>query len=111
MIMKNMFPPEASFCRDRRPSLVRSNAARYIRLVQHLIEKCLTFHMERDDCVRVLAKHANIQPVITNAVWDGLLRENPGFFGSYFELLGRRRLMRAHRNAIWRHSMRSREWW
>ncbi|KAJ0053507.1 hypothetical protein Pint_02763 [Pistacia integerrima] len=37
----------------------------YIRMVQHLIERCLLFHMSRDDCINALAKHANINPIVT----------------------------------------------
>ncbi|EEF40930.1 uncharacterized protein LOC8281764 [Ricinus communis] len=59
----------------------------YIRMVQHLIERCLLFHMSRDDCIKALEKHANIQPVITLAVWRGLLKENKGFFQAYFDAI------------------------
>ncbi|XP_042423929.1 uncharacterized protein LOC122011616 isoform X1 [Zingiber officinale] len=106
-----MFPPAAAAAafrhRSEPPSFYRSRAARCIRLlqVQHLIERCLTFHLDREDCARVLAKRANIQPVVTNAVWDGLQRENPGFFDFYYEDLGRRRLMRRNRIAMLRHSV------
>ncbi|XP_074570770.1 uncharacterized protein LOC141827427 [Curcuma longa] len=96
-MIRNMPPPVAAFRHRSELSFYHSRAARYIRLVQHLIERCLTFHLDREDCVRVLAKRANIQPVVTNAVWDGLQRENPGFFDFYYEDLGRRRLMRRNR--------------
>ncbi|OAY29488.1 hypothetical protein MANES_15G148900v8 [Manihot esculenta] len=56
----------------------------YIRMVQHLIERCLLFHMSRDDCIKALAKHANIHPVVTLTVWKELLKENKGFFRAYF---------------------------
>ncbi|XP_042423932.1 uncharacterized protein LOC122011616 isoform X4 [Zingiber officinale] len=69
-----MFPPAAAAAafrhRSEPPSFYRSRAARCIRLVQHLIERCLTFHLDREDCARVLAKRANIQPVVTNAELD-----------------------------------------
>ncbi|XP_039139327.1 DNA-directed RNA polymerase I subunit 1-like isoform X2 [Dioscorea cayenensis subsp. rotundata] len=52
-------------------------------LVQHLIERCLILRMNRDDCVQALAQHACIQPLVTLAVWKGLLKENKGFFHSY----------------------------
>ncbi|KAH9290563.1 hypothetical protein KI387_034680, partial [Taxus chinensis] len=39
----------------------------YIRMVQHLIEKCLLFNMDRRGCVRALAKHAHIHPLLTLA--------------------------------------------
>ncbi|KAJ0110700.1 hypothetical protein Patl1_02788 [Pistacia atlantica] len=54
----------------------------YIRMVQHLIERCLLFHMSRDDCIKALAKHANINVTLT--VWKELLKENKGFFQAYF---------------------------
>ncbi|WRX12200.1 Conserved hypothetical protein CHP01589 [Theobroma cacao] len=38
----------------------------YIRLVQHLIEKCLIFKMTKEECMEALSKHANIKPVITS---------------------------------------------
>lgn len=34
--------------------------------VQHLIEKCLTFHMSKEECMEALSKHAKIDPVITS---------------------------------------------
>lgn len=34
--------------------------------VQHLIEKCLIFHMSKEECMDALSKHANIKPVITS---------------------------------------------
>nr|GFD36806.1 hypothetical protein [Tanacetum cinerariifolium] len=37
----------------------------YIRLVQHLIERCLLLHMNQAECIRALAKHACIHPFIT----------------------------------------------
>nr|ABK25449.1 unknown [Picea sitchensis] len=55
-----------------------------IRTVQHLIERCLLFHMDLPGCVETLAKRANIDPVLTIAVWKGLLKENGDFFRAYF---------------------------
>ena len=43
-----------------------SSPASYIHLVQHLIEKCLIFHMTKEECMEALSKHANINPVITS---------------------------------------------
>ncbi|KAF3784458.1 hypothetical protein EJ110_NYTH30101 [Nymphaea thermarum] len=37
----------------------------YIRMVQHLIERCLILRMGRDDCVQALARHAGIEPLVT----------------------------------------------
>ncbi|KAL5725100.1 hypothetical protein ACHQM5_008281 [Ranunculus cassubicifolius] len=56
----------------------------YIRMVQHLIEKCLILRMSQKDCVKALAKHASIQPVVTATVWKELLKENKDFFLSYY---------------------------
>eukprot|EP01018_Ginkgo_biloba_P009306 Gb_33930 [translate_table: standard] len=56
----------------------------YIRIVQHLIEKCLLLRMDRDDCVNALVKYANIHPAVTLTVWRELLKENKDFFTAYF---------------------------
>ncbi|KAI3809021.1 hypothetical protein L1987_24987 [Smallanthus sonchifolius] len=52
-------------------------------MVQHLIEKCLIFHMSKDECMEALSKHANIKAVITSTVWNELEKENREFFESY----------------------------
>ncbi|KAK1299377.1 hypothetical protein QJS10_CPB14g01449 [Acorus calamus] len=57
--------------------------ASYIRLVQHLIERCLLFNMTEEECVMALSKHANINPVITTTVWKELEKENKEFFEAY----------------------------
>ncbi|XP_077244179.1 uncharacterized protein LOC143884467 [Tasmannia lanceolata] len=59
----------------------------YIRMVQHLIERCLLLHMSRDDCIKALAERAKIQPLITLTVWKELLKENRGFFHGYFQAI------------------------
>ncbi|KAL5082687.1 hypothetical protein RYX36_011108, partial [Vicia faba] len=43
-----------------------SSSASYIHMVQHLIEKCLIFHMTKQECMEALYKHAKIKPVITS---------------------------------------------
>ncbi|XP_076911731.1 uncharacterized protein LOC143569790 [Bidens hawaiensis] len=58
-------------------------SASYIHMVQHLIEKCLIFHMSKDECMEALSKHANIKAVITSTVWNELEKENKEFFESY----------------------------
>ncbi|KAL8103050.1 uncharacterized protein LOC141719790 [Apium graveolens] len=55
----------------------------YIHMVQHMIEKCLIFHMTKEDCMEALKKHANIEPVITSTVWKELEKENKEFFDAY----------------------------
>ncbi|VFQ80346.1 unnamed protein product [Cuscuta campestris] len=52
-------------------------------IVQHLIEKCLIFHMTKEECMEALSKHANIEPVITATVWKELEKENREFFAAY----------------------------
>ncbi|KAL8254476.1 hypothetical protein R6Q59_032697 [Mikania micrantha] len=58
-------------------------SASYIHMVQHLIEKCLIFHMTKEECMEALSKHAKIKPVITSTVWNELKKENMEFFESY----------------------------
>ncbi|RCV28040.1 hypothetical protein SEVIR_5G379400v4 [Setaria viridis] len=60
-----------------------SSPASYIRLVQHLIEKCICYSMNKEECMVTLEKHANIQPVITSTVWKELEKENREFFETY----------------------------
>ncbi|KAK9127158.1 hypothetical protein Syun_015955 [Stephania yunnanensis] len=55
----------------------------YIRVVQHLIEKCILFNMTKEECMEALSKHANIKPVITSTVWKELEKENKEFFEAY----------------------------
>ncbi|KAK3183598.1 hypothetical protein Dsin_030884 [Dipteronia sinensis] len=64
----------------------------YIRMVQHLIERCLVFNMSRNDCINTLAKHASIDPVVTLTVWKELLKENQGFFQEYLQTNSSRHL-------------------
>ncbi|XP_070007175.1 uncharacterized protein [Nicotiana sylvestris] len=51
--------------------------------VQHLIEECIIFKMNREECMEALSKHANIQPIITSTVWKELEKENKEFFEAY----------------------------
>ncbi|KAF6148860.1 hypothetical protein GIB67_014231 [Kingdonia uniflora] len=60
-----------------------SSSASYIRMVQHLIEKCLIFQMTKEECMEALSKHANMKPVITSTVWKELEKENKEFFDNY----------------------------
>ncbi|CAA3027055.1 uncharacterized protein LOC111389239 [Olea europaea var. sylvestris] len=66
------------------------SSASYIHMVQYLIEKCLIFHMTKEECMEALSKHANIQPVITSTVWKELVKENEGFFQAYNESQSKR---------------------
>ncbi|KAI0501985.1 hypothetical protein KFK09_016930 [Dendrobium nobile] len=59
------------------------SSASYIHTVQHLIEKCLLYRMNKEECMEALNKHANIKPVITSTVWAELEKENREFFAAY----------------------------
>ncbi|KAI7997413.1 hypothetical protein LOK49_LG10G00358 [Camellia lanceoleosa] len=82
----------------------------YIRMVQHLIERCLLLHMNRDQCIRALAEHASVQPLVTLTVWRELLKENRDFFQAYFHGISPRPFMsrqiqkkeRFARRKLWR---------
>ncbi|XP_073015761.1 uncharacterized protein [Primulina eburnea] len=63
--------------------MASGSSAQYIHTVQHLIEKCITFNMSKEECMEALSKHANIQPVITSTVWKELEKENKEFFEAY----------------------------
>ncbi|XP_015957109.1 uncharacterized protein LOC107481341 [Arachis duranensis] len=58
----------------------------YIRMVQNLIERCLLFHMSQDQCIKALAEHAGIKPLVTLTVWKELQKENKEFFRDYFQV-------------------------
>ncbi|XP_031386404.1 uncharacterized protein LOC116199950 [Punica granatum] len=62
----------------------------YIRLVQHLIERCLMLHMSRDQCIKALEERAGIRPLVTLTVWRELLKENRDFFWAYFQAISHR---------------------
>ncbi|XP_057528734.1 uncharacterized protein LOC130807518 isoform X2 [Amaranthus tricolor] len=49
----------------------------YIRMVQHLIERCLLLQMDRDQCIKALAEHAKIRPLIT--LTDRHVQQPPRF--------------------------------
>ncbi|KQK22287.1 uncharacterized protein LOC100821340 isoform X2 [Brachypodium distachyon] len=60
--------------------------ASYIRMVHHLIEKCMTFGMSMEECMEALSKRADVQPVVTSTVWKELEKENKEFFDKYKQL-------------------------
>lgn len=62
------------------------STASYIRMVHHLIEKCLTFGMSMEECMEALSKRADVQPVVTSTVWKELEKENKEFFDRYKQL-------------------------
>jgi uncharacterized protein (TIGR01589 family) len=63
----------------------------YVLMVQHLIEWCILLYMERDQCVKSLAKYARVKPVITLTVWNELEKNNPDFFAAYARSRSHRR--------------------
>ncbi|CAK9315173.1 unnamed protein product [Citrullus colocynthis] len=65
------------------------SSAAYIHMVQNLIERCLIFHLNKEECIEVLSKYANINPIITSTVWKELEKENREFFEAYSESRGR----------------------
>ncbi|PSS13597.1 SPX domain-containing membrane protein [Actinidia chinensis var. chinensis] len=68
----------------------------YIRMVQHLIERCLLLHMTRDQCIEALAEHARVRPLVTLTVWRELLKENRDFFQMYFHAISPRPFTSRH---------------
>ncbi|KAE9621855.1 putative angiotensin-converting enzyme 2 [Lupinus albus] len=60
-----------------------SSSASYIHMVHRLIEECILFNMNKEECMEALSKHANINPVITSTVWKELEKENKEFFEKY----------------------------
>ncbi|KAI5081675.1 hypothetical protein GOP47_0001418 [Adiantum capillus-veneris] len=55
----------------------------YIHTVQHLIEKCMLFKLDQEECITALEKHAKVKPVVTRIVWNELEKANPDFFIAY----------------------------
>ncbi|XP_071681094.1 uncharacterized protein [Lolium perenne] len=43
-----------------------SSSASYIRMVHHLIEKCICFNLNKEECMDALEKHARVNPVVTS---------------------------------------------
>ncbi|KAL6969438.1 hypothetical protein U1Q18_029151 [Sarracenia purpurea var. burkii] len=68
----------------------------YIRMVQHLIERCLLLYMTRDQCIKALAEHASVRPQVTLTVWRELLKENRNFFQLYFRAISPRPFISRH---------------
>ncbi|GAB4833740.1 hypothetical protein Ancab_031989 [Ancistrocladus abbreviatus] len=60
-----------------------NSSASYIRMVQHLIERCIIFNMSKEECMEALRNHANINLAITSTVWKELEKENKEFFEAY----------------------------
>ncbi|XP_034688589.1 uncharacterized protein LOC117916562 isoform X1 [Vitis riparia] len=82
----------------------------YIRTVQHLIERCLLLRMSRDQCIKALAEHARIWPLVTLTVWRELLKENREFFQAYFHAISPRPCMRRQYYKAPRFARRKQYW-
>ncbi|KAK7361809.1 hypothetical protein VNO77_03893 [Canavalia gladiata] len=65
----------------------------YIRMVQNLIERCMLFYMSQDQCIKALAEHAGIKPLVTVTVWKELQKENKEFFRAYLQVVTPRPFM------------------
>ncbi|KAL7241040.1 hypothetical protein ACSBR2_006626 [Camellia fascicularis] len=78
--------------------------------VQHLIERCLLLHMNRDQCIEVLAKHASIRPLVTLTVWRELLEENRDCFQMYFHAISPRPFISRHIRKKARFARRKQYW-
>ncbi|KAL7133355.1 hypothetical protein ABFS83_12G135300 [Erythranthe nasuta] len=59
------------------------DSVEYIRMVHHLIEECIVFKMNKEECMEALTKHANVNPIIASTVWKELEKENKEFFEDY----------------------------
>nr|GMD95777.1 Angiotensin-converting enzyme 2 [Ipomoea batatas] len=46
--------------------------------VQSLIERCLLLHMDREQCVKALARHARIRPLVTLTGRHGMIYPRNG---------------------------------
>ncbi|KAH7282254.1 hypothetical protein KP509_35G021800 [Ceratopteris richardii] len=55
----------------------------YIHTIQHLIEKCLLFNMDREECAAALEQHAKVKAAVTRTVWNELEKVNAEFFKAY----------------------------
>ena len=54
-----------------------------VRRVQTLLERCLRLYMSKEEIVRDLDVHANVDAAFTHLVWDRVERSNPAFFEAY----------------------------
>lgn len=54
-----------------------------IKLVQHLIERCLRLYMSQNEAITALHIYQNIEPSFISLVWQKLEEQNPDFFKAY----------------------------
>ncbi|GLT28045.1 hypothetical protein SLA2020_030020 [Shorea laevis] len=54
------------------------------QLVQKLIERCLQHYMNQEEVVETLLDEAEIEPSLTEFVWQNLEEENREFFEAYY---------------------------
>ena len=47
----------------------------------------MLFHMSQEQCIRALAEHAGIKPLVTVTVWKELQKENREFFRAYLQVV------------------------
>lgn len=52
--------------------------------VKHFVETCIKSYMTKNEVIKVLSAHANIDPSFTCLVWQRLERENHEFFRNYY---------------------------
>eukprot|EP00249_Psilotum_nudum_P017563 c26389_g2_i3 orf=479-877(+) len=80
-----MRAPVAQHDNTLKSTMLMEVSQSYLQLVQHLIEKCMLYHMGRDECIKALAQYALVQPIVTVTVWKELEKANKEFFISYFK--------------------------
>lgn len=55
-----------------------------IQLVQNRVEQCLQHYMDKKEVINTLIIHDNIDPRVTELVWQRLEEENQDFFKAYY---------------------------
>ncbi|KAH6813854.1 hypothetical protein C2S51_022872 [Perilla frutescens var. frutescens] len=69
-----------------------------IQLVQNRIEQCLQHYMNKKEVINTLIIQGNIEPCITELVWQRLEEENQEFFKAYYlKLLVKEQIMEFNR--------------
>ncbi|XP_073014871.1 uncharacterized protein [Primulina eburnea] len=69
-----------------------------IQLVQNRVEQCLQHYMDKKEVISTLIIHDNIEPCLTELVWQRLEEENQEFFKAYYlKLLVKDQIMEFNR--------------
>ncbi|XP_057781118.1 uncharacterized protein LOC130999576 [Salvia miltiorrhiza] len=69
-----------------------------VQLVQNRIEQCLQHYMNKKEVINALIVQGNIEPCITELVWQRLEEENQEFFKAYYlKLLVKEQIMEFNR--------------